>query len=151
LNFERKLSKCFDPLQAILSQVPKAAATIAPARATTPTIALTLIESLTPPLEAVAAGASVINERKFKGCLPAEVPVATLEDVAAGAGAAAVGEPPLPIPDAVPFPLCPPPADDATADPLASAEPLRVCALEPEAESLCAETRRRPARAMMNK
>jgi len=93
--------------------------------------------------------------------LPEEVPVADpppfppLEDVAAGAGAVAVGEPPLPLPDAVPFPLCPPPEDDATADPLAaplaSAEPLRVCDLEPEAESLWAETRRRPARAMMNK
>jgi hypothetical protein len=79
-------------------------------------------------------------------------PLPPLEDVAAGAGAVAVAEPPLPpVPDAVPFPLCPLPADDATADPLASAEPLRVCALEPEAESLCAETRRRPARAMINK
>ena len=83
--------------------------------------------------------------------LPAEVPVAPLEDVPAGFGAVAVGEPPLPLPDAVPFPLCPLAADDATADPLAPAEPLRVCDLEPEAESLCAETRRRPARAMMNK
>jgi hypothetical protein len=52
----------------MLSQVPKAAATIAPARATTPTIALKLIDSLTPPLDAVAAGASMINERIFEGC-----------------------------------------------------------------------------------
>jgi hypothetical protein len=79
-------------------------------------------------------------------------PFPPLEDVAAGAGAVAVAEPPLPpVSDEVPFPLCPPPADDATADPLASTEPLRECDLEPEAESLCAETRRRPARAMMNK
>jgi hypothetical protein len=81
-------------------------------------------------------------------------PFPPLEDVAAGAGAGAVavaGPPLPPVPDAVPFPLCPPPADDATADPLASAEPLRVCDPEPEAESPCAETRRRPARATMNK
>jgi len=86
---------------------------------------------------------------------PVPPPLPPLEDVAAGAGAVAVAEPPLPpVPDDVPFPLCPPPADDATADPLAplaSAEPLRVCDLEPEAESLCADTRRRPAMAMMNK
>ena len=85
---------------------------------------------------------------------PVPPPLPPLEDVAAGAGAVAVAEPPLPLPDAVPFPLCPPPEDDATADPLAplaSAEPLRVCDLEPEAESLCADTRRRPAMAMMNK